>query len=189
MKIIENKLNFYGMDLLNEVNYLVVHHTATTYDMPLEELHNMHQNDPLFKYAGIGYHYYIRKNGEIFKGRDEKFAGAHVIGKNFESLGICLSGNFEIEEPTAKQINSLSEILRFLKSKYKNAEIVGHCDLYATKCPGKNFYKMLKNLSLEKRKAKLFIHDGYGKIITDDCIYELDDIKFNGSLNLIFSSL
>ena len=39
MKIIENKLNFYGMDLLNEVNYLVVHHTATTYDMPLEELH------------------------------------------------------------------------------------------------------------------------------------------------------
>ena len=114
MKIIETNLNFYGMDLLNEVNYLVVHHTATTYDMTLEELHNMHQNDPNFKYAGIGYHYYIRKNGEIFKGRDEKFVGAHVLGNNFESIGICLSGNFELEEPTEKQINSLSEILRFL---------------------------------------------------------------------------
>ena len=67
--------------------------------------------------------------------------GAHVYGYNDDSLGICLIGNFDIEFPNRLQLNSLSNLIKDLKSKFDIKEIKTHRDFpNVTKtCPGKNF--------------------------------------------------
>ena len=43
-------------------------------------------------FKNIGYHYYITKEGSVFKGRPDTEAGAHCKGYNENSIGICLGG-------------------------------------------------------------------------------------------------
>lgn len=43
------------------------------------------------KFNDVGYHYFIRKDGLIQKGRDITIIGAHCKGQNKSSIGICLS--------------------------------------------------------------------------------------------------
>lgn len=43
-------------------------------------------------FSDIGYHYIIDLDGTIEKGRDESLVGAHCIGKNAISIGICYVG-------------------------------------------------------------------------------------------------
>ena len=45
-----------------------------------------------FGWNGIGYHKIIKRDGEIENGRPEFWIGAHVYGKNDQSLGVCLIG-------------------------------------------------------------------------------------------------
>lgn len=59
----------------------------------------------------VGYHYFIKKNGEIQKGRELKKVGAHTKGHNDDSIGICLSGRHEF---TQEQFDSLRRICELL---------------------------------------------------------------------------
>ena len=43
----------------------------------------------------VGYHFFIRKDGEIQKGREVEEIGAHCTGFNSDSIAICLSGRKE----------------------------------------------------------------------------------------------
>lgn len=144
MEIKETNLKFReGMEKRSKIlEYIVIHHTASTRDMTVQEIHQLHLNQGE-NWKGIGYHFYIDKQGVIWRGRPEEMSGSHALDYNFVSLGICLSGNFEIEKPTEKQLKSLTELLQHLKQKYGNVQVVGHRDLNATACPGKNLYSKL----------------------------------------------
>lgn len=142
MEIKETNLNFSSLTPRSKVlEYIVIHHTASTAKETVEQIHNFHINNN--GWAGIGYHFYIRKDGTIYRGRPEKYVGAHCENYNSVSLGICCEGNFEIEQPTEKQLQSLSELIHNLKQKYGNVQVIGHRDLNATACPGKNLYSKL----------------------------------------------
>ena len=52
-------------------------------------------------WAGIGYHYVIRKNGQVEIGRPDWAIGSHAYGENSHTIGVHVCGNFEIAEPTA----------------------------------------------------------------------------------------
>lgn len=81
----------------------------------------------------VGYHYFIRKDGKIQKGRDEEIVGAHAKGHNTTSIGICLSGRVDF---TLLQGLSLMELITRLKEKYPMAKIVPHNSLNNHKtCP------------------------------------------------------
>ena len=172
MEVKETKLDFGSMNLRSKVlEYIVIHHTASTAKETVEQIHNFHINNN--GWAGIGYHFYIRKDGTIYKGRDEKYAGAHCENYNSVSLGICLEGNFEIEKPTDSQLKSLTELLRYLTKKYGYVHIVGHNDLNATACPGKNLYSKLEilknNLDVSKDEyVKVFMSNNKLSIVLDN---------------------
>ena len=51
------------------------------------------------------------KNGKIYAGRSEDFEGAHALGYNRNSLGICLIGNFDKIVPSEKQFETLFSLL------------------------------------------------------------------------------
>ena len=87
-------------------------------------------------------------------------SGSHALDYNSVSIGICLSGNFEIEKPTDNQLKSLSELLQHLKQKYGNVQVVGHRDLNATACPGKNLYSKLGSVIANSNTPK----DEYVKV-------------------------
>ena len=59
----------------------------------------------------VGYHMVIMPNGGIYQTRRLGTEGAHTKGHNITSIGICLMGNFNVEEPTEAQVKSLQDVL------------------------------------------------------------------------------
>ena len=90
---------------------------------------------------GIGYHYVIRRDGEIEPGRPEWMIGAHCVNHNAHSIGICYEGGIDIrgqpaDTRTEAQRRSLRKLLEQLHKAYPQALIVGHHDLNPQKdCP------------------------------------------------------
>ncbi len=64
----------------------------------------------------IGYHYVVRRNGEIEVGRMEGVKGAHCPPMNANSIGVAWVG---IERPAVSQQASLVRLVRDLMLRYK----------------------------------------------------------------------
>ena len=92
-------------------------------------------------HLGIGYHYVVRRNGEIEPGRPEYMVGAHCLNHNAHSIGVCYEGGLDIrgqpaDTRTEAQKASLRTLLENLHRRYPKALIVGHHDLNPQKaCP------------------------------------------------------
>lgn len=203
MKI--NEVNFQFIDELTSrdlTKYIVIHHTASTSDLTVQDIHRIHLGE---RYIGIGYHYYINKTGEIFTGRPVKTIGSHALPINSISVGVCVSGNFEVEQPNQKQLDSLKEMIKFLKQKYPNATIISHSQVketkeckdeakrtghelsyYATACCGKNLVELLPSL-LEKDKIKLWVQNNKARAVVNGKWYscKLNKDVSLGELHLI----
>jgi len=121
---------------MRKINFICIHHTAspakTTTTAMIDGWHRANG------WSGIGYHYVILHNGIVEKGRPVEKTGAHVAGKNSDSIGIVLCGNFEKETPSPEQLSSLRALLVELKRQYPEASVTWHSELAATLCPGKN---------------------------------------------------
>ena len=93
-------------------------------------------------HLGIGYHYVVRRDGQIEPGRPEYMVGAHCKNHNAHSIGVCYEGGLDIrgqpaDTRTEAQKASLRRLLEELHKRYPKALIVGHRDLDPTKeCPG-----------------------------------------------------
>ncbi|MFR9126619.1 MAG: N-acetylmuramoyl-L-alanine amidase [Acidaminococcus intestini] len=128
---------------------LVIHHTGnpTDDDLSAEEIHESHLAQG---WAGIGYHFVIRKDGTVEMGRPVDTVGAHAYGYNSRSIGIHVCGNFEVGEPTPEQIESCAILVAWLSEEYgvkvNRSNVVGHRDLMATACPGDNLYSQLQTI-------------------------------------------
>ena len=90
---------------------------------------------------GIGYHYVVRRDGSIELGRPLEMIGAHVVGHNRHSIGICYEGGLnsfgkDDDTRTPEQKVTLRKLLEELHRKFPKALIVGHRDLNPGKrCP------------------------------------------------------
>lgn len=130
-------LKFNGqLKLRSDTKRIVVHHSDADGRLTIYQIHQMHLNK---SWAGIGYHYYIKSDGSVWKGRPENTIGAHVFDYNSESIGICLGGDFTIDLPTNEQMKSLVELIKDIEIRYGNLEVNKHSDLNATQCPGNSF--------------------------------------------------
>ncbi|MDD3853015.1 MAG: N-acetylmuramoyl-L-alanine amidase [Syntrophomonadaceae bacterium] len=140
MNIIETGLKFNGLRPRTSTSQIILHHSASQ-DVPAVVIHSWHLARG---WAGIGYHFVIRKNGNIERGRPQGSIGAHAGAEvNARSIGICLSGDFTQAAPTEQQIAALLELIRWLNKYYaganKELEINMHRDVTATQCPGNMF--------------------------------------------------
>lgn len=138
MEIKETGLKFReGLKNRSRTTRVIIHHTATNGDVAAETVHGWHLKQG---WAGIGYHYLIRQDGTIERGRPENTIGAHAGPEgNSDSIGIALAGNFEMAKPTEKQIEALVWLIRDLINRYGSLQVMGHRDVMATSCPGKLF--------------------------------------------------
>ena len=75
MNIIDVGLKFNSnMSRIGTIEGIVLHHSGVLVLQSVEAIHLYHKNKG---WAGIGYHYYVRKDGSVYKGRPEEYAGAH----------------------------------------------------------------------------------------------------------------
>ena len=136
----------------NSTEYIILHHRAGNGDV--QSIHNGHLSNG---WSGIGYHFYVRKDGTIYRGRPIEMVGAHCTGQNTCSVGVCFEGNFECETMPDVQIKAGQELISYIKSLYPHAEIMRHCDFNETACPGKNFpFKEIKkgDINMTVKEAK-----------------------------------
>ena len=133
----------------NATDMIVIHHTGnpTDDDLSAQELNASHQAQG---WTCIGYHYVVRKDGSIEQGRPHWTVGAHAYGENSHTIGIHVCGNFEESQPTQAQIESTAMLLANICHDYglpiDSAHVVGHRDLMATACPGRNLYDILQTI-------------------------------------------
>lgn len=119
----------------SSTEYIFLHHAAG--DGSVLAIHNSHL---ALGWSGIGYNFYVRKDGSIWRGRGLDTVGAHAGGNyNSRSVGICAEGNFQKDFMFSVQKQSLIELLAYVWQHYPNAKVVGHRDMDYTACPGRNF--------------------------------------------------
>ena len=113
----------------NVPKWLIVHHTggaaadprADTSHHTFEMVNEYHRRLWNFRSSlghFIGYQYFIDKAGKVTQGRADTDEGAHCLGRNRDSIGICLAGNFDVTDPTKKQEQALRDLLLSLSVKY-----------------------------------------------------------------------
>lgn len=137
MKVLETNIRFNGLKNRGSTRRAIIHHSASG-DVTASTIHSWHLGQ---KWAGIGYHFVVRANGAVERGRPEYAVGSHSgPAGNSDSIGIVLTGNFETGKPTAAQLDSLVWLLKnYLFPRYGTMPVIGHKDVMATACPGKNF--------------------------------------------------
>ena len=81
---------------MRAISLIVVHCSATREDKSFTE-HDLDVCHRRRGFNGVGYHFYIRKNGDIKSTRPLERIGAHARGFNSESIGICYEGGLDSE--------------------------------------------------------------------------------------------
>lgn len=116
-----------------KTEYIVVHCSATRPEMDIgvQELRKWHMKKG---WTDVGYHYVIRRNGTVERGRHPAAIGSHVKGYNSISVGICLIGGLDkgsqpADNFTPAQYKSLRKLVLEVMHIYRGAKLVGHRDL------------------------------------------------------------
>ena len=123
------------------IDLIVIHCSLTKADQLIgaAEIRRWHVEER--GWNDIGYHYVIKRSGRLEHGRAAFVEGAHALGYNDVSIGICLVGGMgadgECENNfTRAQRRRLNQLLIRLNSLMPAARIVGHRDLDPTRgCP------------------------------------------------------
>lgn len=114
---------------------IILHHAEASH-ASVEDINQWHLERG---WAGIGYNYYVRKDGTIWRGRPKWAVGAHAKGHNDKSIGICCEGAYVTETMPAAQLAALKNLIRDIMSRYGKLKLLRHKDVNSTDCPGVNF--------------------------------------------------
>ncbi len=137
MKIIEKSYKWHGrLQKRSRTDYIILHHAALV-SCSADDIHRIHVNNN--GWAGIGYNFYVRKDGSVYRGRPVDTVGAHCENYNSRSVGVCFEGNFEKETMCDVQRRAGNELVCYLKKLYPGAKVKKHSNFNSTACPGMKF--------------------------------------------------
>ncbi|TNE56818.1 MAG: T9SS type A sorting domain-containing protein [Bacteroidetes bacterium] len=147
------------------VTHLFVHHQAGVANPPYGAVVKAIWQQHVYSngWCDIGYNWVIAPDGTVFEGRagGNNVVGAHVTGHNVNSMGVCMLGNFQSDQPTPAALESLRRLLAWKScdsgidpvaasvhpaSGTSLNNISGHRDAGATLCPGDHLYSRLPEI-------------------------------------------
>lgn len=135
---------------MRKIDKIIIHCSATKEDKDFKakDIESWHIRRG---FISIGYHYVIDIDGTIEQGRPEKTVGAHTIGQNGSSIGICYIGGLDINgEPkdtrTERQKMSMYDLIDEIQCEYKAKQgykptVHGHNEYAEKACPCFNVQK------------------------------------------------
>lgn len=143
----------------NSTSEIILHHAEASH-ASVEDINQWHLERG---WTGIGYHFYIRKDGRIYRGRPEWAVGAHAQGHNSRSVGICVEGAYMTETMPKAQFDALVGLVREEMAKYPGAKVLRHRDVNSTDCPGVNYpwKALLAALSPEKKEETALTYEQF----------------------------
>ncbi|WP_378177311.1 N-acetylmuramoyl-L-alanine amidase [Aquimarina sp. SS2-1] len=113
----------------SQVTHLIVHHefgsnSSNDWAARVRSVQNFHMNSN--GWSDIGYNFLIDPNGIIYEGRagGDNTVGAHFCGRNRNTMGVCMLGNYSSATPKTATQNSLKKLLAWKASK-ENINPVG----------------------------------------------------------------
>lgn len=139
------------------ITEIIVHCTATPEgkEFTVDDVRRWHTT-PVSKggrgWSDIAYNYLIGIHGEVWEGRNIDTVGAHTVGHNTQSIGVCYVGGMDKankkpkDTRTLQQKASLLSLLIDLKKLYPQARIYGHRDFAAKECPSFDATKEYRQL-------------------------------------------
>lgn len=98
---------------LNAIKRVILHCSDTPDHNPsitVEWIRRVHKLEKGFD--DIGYHYFIRRNGQIEIGRPLEYVGAHCAGENYDTIGVCLAGRKEYTPEQFESVRHLADQFR-----------------------------------------------------------------------------
>lgn len=130
-------------NITREVTEVVVHwtETPTNKNIGSEELNKIHLESGL---KGIGYHYVIRRDGSLQRGRPVNIQGEHTLINNHDerSIGVAFVGGINVpsgtpnlenfvsaQSLTRSQFNTFDHFCRSFYARFPGGQILGHNDL------------------------------------------------------------
>jgi len=139
----------------NKWNKIIIHHTGGAKVGKIQEINKIidvwHRTKVIWFWQGkkmqgwkygMGYHIFIERNGKIYLSERwiKQLSGGHTLGQNRVGIGICCSGNLDLQELEQKQIFVLKKLIIELK-----LPVFFHKEFQNKNCPGKNFpYKLFR---------------------------------------------
>lgn len=129
---------------MRQINKIIIHcsDTPPSMDIGASEIKRWHTDKPPKGngWSDNGYHFVVRRSGELEPGRPEDKPGAHTRGHNADSIGICLVGGRSKDGGaecnfTHRQWTTVYDLVERLTRKYPDAEVYGHNDFSNKPCP------------------------------------------------------
>ncbi len=158
VKVVEHKRNDKKLDLAIGYDSIIVHHTGNIPNRTIEDIYNVHVKKR--KFATIGYHFVITRDGKIYYTRPLYFKGAHAK-PNTNKIGIAFASNFNWEKVSSSAVHSYFELVKVLRHMYNipRNNIIGHVQ-HQVRC---------LNQSLTSLKVKPWL--------TEDKIFKINSLK------------
>ncbi len=145
------------------VSHLVIHHefgsnTSSDWAARVRSIQNFHINGN--GWSDIGYNFLVDPNGVIYEGRagGDNAVGAHFCGRNRNTMGVCMLGDYSSVTPTTQTQTALKNLLAWKADKENInpvgssfhysvnrslSHIAGHRDAGCSACPGNGGYATL----------------------------------------------
>lgn len=127
------------MKNMRKITEIIVHCTATRrgVDVTVADIEHWHRARG---FSAIGYHYVVGLDGSVSRGRPEGRVGAHCLGHNKNSLGVCYVGGLDdhgnpADTRTPAQKTALTALVAKLCRRYPGATVHGHREYAAKACP------------------------------------------------------
>lgn len=128
---------------------LIVHHTAfatsgiggTSFEAEARHMRAIQRWHFERRFITIGYHFVISPSGRVFSGRPVNALGAHTKGFNTGTVGICLMGNFQLEQPAPAALAALHDVRTEIVPGGAAVPLKGHREHpghASTACPGRH---------------------------------------------------
>lgn len=130
----------FNLDFMRVIRKIIIHCSATPEGRhtTVDDIRRWHLQRG---FSDIGYHFVIYLDGSIHVGRPEGQNGAHCLGQNADSIGVCYVGGMDRNNKIPKdtrtpaQKAAMKRLVEGLRQKYRKAEVYGHRDFAAKACP------------------------------------------------------
>ena len=125
---------------MRKIDLIIIHCSATAEgkDFRAADIDRWHRQQG---FKSIGYHFVVRLNGEVERGRQIAEVGAHCKGHNATSIGVCYIGGLAADGKTPKdtrtveQRKAMRNLVKTLKHVFPEAVVRSHRDFAAKACP------------------------------------------------------
>lgn len=143
---------------MRNIDMIILHcaDTKPSMDIGVKEIRKWHVEERGWR--DIGYHWVIRRDGTIERGRPESDTGAHCSGYNSRSIGICLVGGMQQNSSRSEdnflpcQFESLKKLIADIRARYpyRRLSIHGHDEFADKECPVFSVSKFLSDYGVNR---------------------------------------